>query len=168
MRRCYTEIAHEFDKTWQKLKLIIDSMLLIFLIFRILFSKNSYGYGTTISDFWNNCRKMNFLLAHKKPISALAFIQFLLKLDNTIFKVLNNLSENNDNDTMFAAIKVNFKNCLATASKHSEEIMFVPANSVKDVIEQIVDSISRYPQKIRRNWLYLRKSMEPRKKWRTS
>ena len=162
MRRCYTEIAHEFDKTWQKLKLIIDSMLLIFLIFRILFSKNSYGYGTTISDFWNNCRKMNFLLPHKKPISALAFTQSLLKLDNTTFKVLNNLGENDD--SMFTAIKVNFKNCLATASKHSEKIMFVPENSGKDVIKQIVDSISPYPQKIRRNWSYLRKSMKPRKK----
>ena len=83
------EVAHEFDKTWQKRKRIIDSMLLIFLIFRLLFSKNSQGYGTTISDFWNNCHKMNFPLPQKKPISASAFAQARAKLDETIFKILN-------------------------------------------------------------------------------
>ena len=61
------EVACEFDKTWQKRKRIIDSMLLIFLIFRLLFSKNSQGYGTTISDFWHNCRKMKFPLPQEKP-----------------------------------------------------------------------------------------------------
>jgi hypothetical protein len=83
------EVAHEFDKIWQRRKRIIDSMLLIFLIFRLLFSKNSQGYGTTISDFWNNCRKMNFPLPQKNPISAAAFTKARSKLDETIFKVLN-------------------------------------------------------------------------------
>jgi hypothetical protein len=84
------EVACEFDKTWQKRKRIIDSMLLIFLIFRLLFSKNSQGYGTTISDFWHNCRKMKFPLPQEKPISASAFTQARAKLDETIFKILNN------------------------------------------------------------------------------
>jgi len=83
------EVAYEFDKIWQKRKRIIDSMLLIFLIFRLLYSKNSQGYGTTISDFWNNCRKMKFPLPQKKPICASAFTKARSKLDETIFKVLN-------------------------------------------------------------------------------
>ena len=83
------EVAHEFDKRWQRRKRIIDSMLLIFLIFRLLFSRNSQGYGTTISDFWNNCRKMKFPLPQKRPICASAFTQARAKLDETIFKVLN-------------------------------------------------------------------------------
>lgn len=82
-------VAYEFDKRWQKRNRIIDSMLLIFLIFRLLFSKNSQGYGTTISDFWNNCRKMKFPLPQKEPICASAFTQARSKLDETIFKVLN-------------------------------------------------------------------------------
>ena len=83
------EVSHEFDKTWQKRKRIINSMLLIFLIFRLLFSKNSQSYGTTISDFWHNCHKMKFPLPQKKPISASAFSQARAKLDETIFKILN-------------------------------------------------------------------------------
>jgi hypothetical protein len=78
------EVAYEFDKIWQKRKRIIDSMLLIFLIFRLLYSKNSQGYGTTISDFWNNCRKMKFPLPQKEPICASAFAQARSKLDETI------------------------------------------------------------------------------------
>ena len=83
------EVAYEFDKIWQKRKRIIDSMLLIFLIFRLLYSKNNQGYGTTISDFWNNCRKMKFPLPQEKPICASAFTKARSKLDETIFKVLN-------------------------------------------------------------------------------
>lgn len=83
------EVANEFDKKWQKRKRIIDSMLLIFLIFRLLFSKTSQGYGTTISDFWNNCRKMKFPLPQKKPICASAFAQARGKLDEKIFKIIN-------------------------------------------------------------------------------
>jgi len=83
------EVAYEFDKIWQKRKRIIDSMLLIFLIFRLVYSKNSQGYGTTISDFWNNCRKMKFPLPQEKPICASAFTKARTKLDETIFKALN-------------------------------------------------------------------------------
>jgi len=83
------EVAHEFDQTWQKRKRIIDSMLLIFLIFRLLYSQNRQGYGTTISDFWNNCHNMNFPLPQKRPICASAFTQARSKLDETIFKILN-------------------------------------------------------------------------------
>lgn len=83
------EVAHKFDKTWQKRKRVIDSMLLIFLIFRLVFSKNSQGYGTTISDFWNNCHKLKFPLPQKKAISASSFTDARAKLDETVFKELN-------------------------------------------------------------------------------
>ncbi len=83
------EVAFEFDQTWQKRKRIIDSLLLILLIFRLLFSKNNQGYATTISDFWFNCRKMNFNLPQKKPISASSFSEARGKLDEELFKVLN-------------------------------------------------------------------------------
>ena len=107
------EVAHEFDKTWQKRKRIIDSMLLIFLIFRLLFSKNSQGYGTTISDFWNNCHKMNFPLPQKKPISASAFTQARAKLDETIFKILNKkiirVYEDKTNKLYSVAVSISIK-----------------------------------------------------------
>jgi hypothetical protein len=87
------------------------------------------------------------------------------KAEDQLSKILAPL---NKKDHSPPEIKVNFKNCLATVSRHLEEIMLVPVNCVRGVIQQIVSSISRYHQKVRPNRSYLRKSMKPVKKWRTS
>ena len=87
------------------------------------------------------------------------------KAEDQLSKILAPLSKKDDGEP---EIKVNFKNCLATVSRHLEEIMFMPVTCVQVVIQQIVSSISRYHQKVRPNRSYLRKSMKPIKKWRTS
>lgn len=84
-----SDVAQEFDAKWQKRKRVIDSLLLVFLIFRLVFSKNSQGYGTTIEEFWHNCLRMKFPLPQKKPISASSFSEARKKLDEDIFKILN-------------------------------------------------------------------------------
>jgi hypothetical protein len=84
-----SDVAQEFDAKWQKRKRVIDSLLLVFLIFRLVFSKNSQGYGTTIDEFWHNCLRMKFPLPQKTPISASSFSDARKKLDEDIFKVLN-------------------------------------------------------------------------------
>ena len=84
-----SDVAQEFDAKWQKRKRVIDSLLLVFLIFRLVFSKNSQGYGTTIEAFWHNCFRMKFPLPQKTPISASSFSDARKKLDEDIFRVLN-------------------------------------------------------------------------------
>ena len=63
-------------------------------------------------------------------------------------------------------IQVNFKNCLATVSRHLEEIMFVPVHCIKHVMDEIVCSISRHRQKTRPGRSYVRKSKKPMSKWK--
>ena len=96
-----SEVAQRFDATWQKRKRVIDSLLLVFLIFRLVLSKNNQGYGTTISEFWYNCHRMRFPLPQKEPISASAFTEARKKLDETIFSVLNQriIDAYDENDT---------------------------------------------------------------------
>ncbi len=84
-----SEVSLTYDAIWQKRKRVIDSLLLVFLIFRLVFSKNSQSYGTTITEFWHNCHRMKFPLPQKKPIAASAFTEARKKLDETIFKDLN-------------------------------------------------------------------------------
>ncbi len=84
-----SDVAQTFDQKWMQRKRTIDSLLLVFLIFRLVFSKNSQGYGTTLEDFWANCHRMKFPLPQKKPVSAAAFTEARKKLDENIFKVLN-------------------------------------------------------------------------------
>ena len=58
-------VAEEFDKQWQQRKRLINTMLLILFIFRLVFSKNKQGYGTTIMELWDQCRVMNINLMVK-------------------------------------------------------------------------------------------------------
>lgn len=83
------EVAEDFDARWQKRKRVINSLLLVFLIFRLVLSKNTQGYGATITEFWQNCHRMKFPLPQKHPISASSFTEARKKLDETIFKELN-------------------------------------------------------------------------------
>jgi hypothetical protein len=85
-----SEVAIEFDQAWQKRSRVINSMLLILLIFRLIFSKNKQGYNSTISELWENCKKLNIPLPQEKPIAASSFSVAREKLDEDIFKKLNN------------------------------------------------------------------------------
>ena len=82
-------VADEFDQKWQKRRRVITSLLLILFIFRLVFSKNKQGYGTTIAELWDYCHKMNIQLPQKKPVAASAFCNARSKLDENIFKVIN-------------------------------------------------------------------------------
>ena len=84
-----SDVAQLYDQKWQQRKRVFDSLLLMFLIFRLVFSKNSQGYGTTLEDFWANCHRLKFPLPQKKPVSAAAFSEARKKLDEEIFKALN-------------------------------------------------------------------------------
>jgi len=83
------EVASDYDASWQKRKRVIDSLLLVFLIFRLVFSKNTQSYGTTITEFWQNCHRMKFPLPQKQAISASSFTEARKKLDESIFIELN-------------------------------------------------------------------------------
>jgi len=61
--------------------------------------------------------------------------------------------------------QVNFKNCLLTVSRYLENFMFIPIQHVKNVMNDIVKSVSRNRQTRRPNRSYVRKSMKPIKKW---
>ncbi|WP_221901535.1 Druantia anti-phage system protein DruA [Bathymodiolus platifrons methanotrophic gill symbiont] len=45
-----SDVAQEFVCKMAEAQTCIDSLLLVFLIFRLVFSKNSQGYGTTIEE----------------------------------------------------------------------------------------------------------------------
>ena len=82
-------VADEFDRTWQKRQRVLSTLLIVLFIFRLVFSKNKQGYGTTIAELWDYCHKMNIRLPQEKPVAASAFCNARAKLDETIFKTLN-------------------------------------------------------------------------------
>jgi Transposase DDE domain len=82
-------LQDEYDQKWQKRHRILNTLLITLFIFRLVFLKNKQGYGTTIAELWDYCKKMNIRLPQSKPVTAAAFGNARAKLDETIFKTLN-------------------------------------------------------------------------------
>ncbi len=89
------QVADDFDQKWQKRKRTLNTLLLILFIFRLIFSKNKQGYGITIAELWDQCRRMNVPLPQPAPVAASALCAARAKLDENIFKTLNTKIINN-------------------------------------------------------------------------
>jgi hypothetical protein len=83
------QVAQEFDEQWRVRKRVIDSTMLMLLIFRLVSSKNAQSYGTTIDDLWESCRRLKIALPQKRSIAASSFCVARTKLDESVFKCLN-------------------------------------------------------------------------------
>lgn len=84
-----SEVASQYDGQWRVRKRVINSMLIILLIFRLVCSKNSQSYGTTIDELWDNCDKLDLPLPQKCSIAPSSFCAARKKLDETAFKQIN-------------------------------------------------------------------------------
>ena len=83
------EVASEYDEQWQVRKRVINSMLLILLIFRLVCSKNSQSYGTTIDELWDSCDRLGLPLPQNGSIAPSSFCTARMKLDEDVFKQIN-------------------------------------------------------------------------------
>src|SRR5476649_2854244 len=83
------DVSEKFDQEWQKRQRVITTLLIILFIFRPVFSKNKQGYGSTISELWDYCKKLNIPLPQEKPVVPATFCNARKKLDEGVFKILN-------------------------------------------------------------------------------
>lgn len=83
------EVADEYDQRWRLRKRVIDSLMLVLLIFRLVSSRNTQSYGTTIDDLWHSCEKLQLPLPQKNAIAASSFCAARKKLDEAIFVEAN-------------------------------------------------------------------------------
>ena len=92
----WTEVTHilpavaaEHDEQWRVRKRVIDSLILMLLIFRLVSSKNAQSYGTTIDDLWDSCDRLRISLPQKSSIAPSSFCAARTKLDASIFRCVN-------------------------------------------------------------------------------
>ncbi len=83
------EVATQYDAQWRVRKRVIDSLMLMLLIFRLVSSKHSQSYGTTIDDLWDSCDKLEFSLPQPHSIAPASFCVARRKLDEALFKDVN-------------------------------------------------------------------------------
>jgi len=82
-------VAERYDKKWQVRQRLINSMLIILLVFRLVCSKNTQSYGATIDELWDSCRRLNLPLPQKGSIAPSSFCEARKKLDEAAFKDIN-------------------------------------------------------------------------------
>lgn len=82
-------VAADADAVWRRRERVIHSLLLILFVFRLVFSKNRQGYGTTLQELWEQCRRLGFPLPQPQPVAASAICQARKKLPASVFQVLN-------------------------------------------------------------------------------
>lgn len=85
----FQSVAAEYDRKWRVRQRVIDTLLLMLLIFRLVLSKNKQSYGTTIDDLWDHGRRLNLSLPQKGSIAPSSFCAARQKLDETVFKCVN-------------------------------------------------------------------------------
>ena len=83
------EVATQYDEQWQIRKRVINTMLITLLIFRLVCSKNSQSYGTTIDELWDNCDRLGLPLPQKGSIAPSSFCAARMKIEENIFKTIN-------------------------------------------------------------------------------
>jgi len=83
------DVAEQYDKKWRVRRRVINSLMIILLVFRLVCSKNSQGYGTTIDELWDSCRRLNLPLPQKGAIAPSSFCAARKKLDELAFKHIN-------------------------------------------------------------------------------
>ena len=83
------QVAAEYDERWQVRKRVIDSMIMMLLIFRLVSSKNSQSYGATIDDLWDSCDRLKISLPQRSSIAPSSFCAARRKLDESIFQCAN-------------------------------------------------------------------------------
>ena len=83
------EVAAQYDEQWRVRKRVIDSLILMLLIFRLVSSKHTQSYGTTIDDLWDSCETLQLSVPQQHSIAPSSFCAARRKLDEAIFKSVN-------------------------------------------------------------------------------
>lgn len=83
------DVAARYDQKWRLRMRVLDSLLLMLLIFRLVSSRNRQSYGTTIDELWDSCRKLNLALPQKNSVAPSSFCAARRKLDESAFQCVN-------------------------------------------------------------------------------
>lgn len=89
IKKAIDSVCIRFDSKWRKRKRLIGSKLIVLFILRIVFSKNSQGYGTTLAELWESIDSLGLKKKKAEPVSASSICEARQKLDESCFQDLN-------------------------------------------------------------------------------
>jgi len=89
VKKIIDRICKEYDSLWQKRSRILNSKLIVMMIFKLVLNDKRQGLSLTLTDFWDRCGEKNIDLPQPKSVTASSFCEARQKLPENIFTDLN-------------------------------------------------------------------------------
>ena len=83
------QVCKDYDTLWQKRNRILNSKIIVIMIFKIILSDRCQGLSINLLEFWDSCEKKDIKLPQKKSVSASSFCESRQKVSEDIFKDIN-------------------------------------------------------------------------------
>ena len=68
-------ICKEYDSLWQRRSRILNSKLIVMMIFKLILSDKRQGLSLSLADFWDRCGEKNIDLPQPKSVRPLHFVK---------------------------------------------------------------------------------------------
>ena len=82
-------VARDFDRHWQRRRRSLNTLLVVLFVFRLVFAKNQQGYGATLAELWDQCRRQGVALPQPCPVSPSAMCAARAKVHENLFRALH-------------------------------------------------------------------------------
>lgn len=83
------KVCKNYDNMWQKRSRLLNSQIIVIMIFKIILSDRRQGLTINLENFWDSCAEKDIKLPQKKSVSASSFCEARQKMSEDIFKDLN-------------------------------------------------------------------------------
>lgn len=82
-------VCEDYDDLWQARSRILNSKIVVMMIFKIILSDRRQGLTVNLTEFWDSCEEKAIDLPQKKSVSASSFCEARQKVCEDIFKELS-------------------------------------------------------------------------------
>lgn len=89
VRDIIDKVCIDYDATWQKRNRVLNSKIIILMIFKIILSDRNQGLTINLTEFWERCAEKDIDLPQTKSVTASSFCEARQKVSEDIFKQLN-------------------------------------------------------------------------------
>lgn len=89
VKKIIDKVCSGYDAIWQKRNRVLNSKIVILMIFKITLGNRQQGLSINLAEFWDTCVEKGIDLPQAKSVSASSFCEARQKLPEDIFKDLN-------------------------------------------------------------------------------
>ena len=89
VKKIIDRICKSYDVLWQKRNRILNTKIIIMMIFKIILSARRQGFAINLGELWDSCAEKDIVLPQNKSVTASSFCEARQKVPEDIFKALN-------------------------------------------------------------------------------